>query len=157
MTTEDWRPIPGYPGYLASSAGSIYSERRKRQLRPSVNAYGYQVISAVDELGRKPKVFVHRLVLAAFVGPCPDGMEGCHSDGDRSNNNVDNLRWDTRSGNVRDAIRHGTHPQASKTACKYGHPFDDRNTVLTAGGSRRCRSCHARRSREYRTATAAAA
>lgn len=67
---------------------------------------------------------VHRLVLEAFVGPCPPGHECCHRDGDPSNNCLDNLYWGTRSDNVRDAIQHGTHAQASKTVAKCGHLYD---------------------------------
>jgi hypothetical protein len=52
--------------------------------------------------------YVHRLVLKAFVGPCPEGMEGCHWDGDACNNKLDNLRWATHAENVEDSIRHGT-------------------------------------------------
>lgn len=51
---------------------------------------------------------VHRLVLLAFVGPCPDGLQACHNDGDRENNRPDNLRWDTPSSNYADRDRHGT-------------------------------------------------
>lgn len=53
--------------------------------------------------------FVHHLVLEAFVGPMPEGHEGCHRDGDRTNNHLGNLYWGTRAENVRDAIEHGTH------------------------------------------------
>ena len=51
---------------------------------------------------------LHRLVLTAFVGPCPEGMEACHNDGTRNNNHVDNLRWDTRTNNNLDKRKHGT-------------------------------------------------
>jgi hypothetical protein len=54
---------------------------------------------------------VHRIVLATFVGPCPDGYEACHNDGDPTNNNLSNLRWDTHRSNVDDTKRHGTWPQ----------------------------------------------
>jgi WhiB family redox-sensing transcriptional regulator len=33
------------------------------------------------------------------------------------------------------------HPQASKTHCKRGHPFDAKNTYYTPDGRRRCRTC----------------
>jgi Spy/CpxP family protein refolding chaperone len=36
-------------------------------------------------------------------------MEACHKDGTRSNNSLTNLRWDTKSANSQDSIRHGTH------------------------------------------------
>lgn len=49
------------------------------------------------------------LVLLAFVGPCPNGMECCHWDDDPSNNVLSNLRWGTKEDNARDAIRNGKH------------------------------------------------
>ena len=53
-------------------------------------------------------VRVHKLVLEAFVGPCPDGLECCHNDGNSFNNHIDNLRWDTHKSNIHDRIKHGT-------------------------------------------------
>lgn len=58
--------------------------------------------------GERKYQYVHILVLTAFYGPCPEGMEGCHHDGDPLNNRLGNLRWDTHVGNVSDSIRHGT-------------------------------------------------
>ena len=34
-----------------------------------------------------------------------------------------------------------SHPQASKTHCKHGHPFNAANTYYTRDGRRRCRTC----------------
>lgn len=50
---------------------------------------------------------VHRLVLEAFVGPCPIGMEGCHNDGVPEHNRLGNLRWDTHRENIQDIFRIG--------------------------------------------------
>ena len=36
------------------------------------------------------------------------GCEACHNDGDRSNNHLSNLRWDTKSNNQKDRVEHGT-------------------------------------------------
>lgn len=58
--------------------------------------------------------YCHVLVLHAFHGPCPIGMEGCHNDGDIKNWRLDNLRWDTRSANIADSIRHGTRRSCAK-------------------------------------------
>lgn len=52
---------------------------------------------------------VHRIVLEAWVGPCPAGLEGCHNDGDYTNNVLSNIRWDTRENNQLDKREHGTH------------------------------------------------
>jgi len=53
-------------------------------------------------------VYIHHLVLLAFVGPKPKGLVGCHNDGDVTNNKSSNLRWDTYTSNSLDAVRHGT-------------------------------------------------
>jgi hypothetical protein len=51
---------------------------------------------------------VHRLVLEAFVGPAPEGEEGCHNDGNPANNALGNLRWDSHPSNMADQVAHGT-------------------------------------------------
>lgn len=53
---------------------------------------------------------VSRLILETFVGPCPEGMECCHNNGNPEDNRLENLRWDTRSNNHLDKIKHGTMP-----------------------------------------------
>jgi len=53
-----------------------------------------------------PQMFlIHRLVLEAFVGPCPLGKESCHEDDEPSNNQKGNLRWDVRKENMKDRKR----------------------------------------------------
>ena len=64
-------------------------------------------VSLPEDIGFK-SVRVHRLVLTTFKGPCPKGYEGCHNDGDKSNNHLSNIRWDTRANNLLDKIDHGT-------------------------------------------------
>ena len=75
-----------------------------KQLVPTILPEGYEQTC----LGAKFKGSVHRLILEAFHGPCPDGMESCHNNGIRSDNRVINLRWDTRKNNHADKHRHGT-------------------------------------------------
>ncbi len=58
--------------------------------------------------GVKRMIKIHHLVLEAFVGPRPDGMEACHNNGDRFDNRPSNLRWGTRSSNRIDSYNHKT-------------------------------------------------
>lgn len=112
---EEWRSIAGYPGYEVSSLGQVRSlsrvdaagnriKGRILKLRPHSGGYVRVNLCA----GKPRDFFVHRLVLATFVGPCPDGKEGCHNDGNRQNNSVSNLRWDSRVQNMADKKLHGT-------------------------------------------------
>lgn len=101
---EEWRAVVGLEGrYEVSSFGRVRSLQFRGNcgpayMRTTSNYAGYYVVSLVDRVQYR----VHRLVLEAFVGACPEGMQGCHTDSDKSNNYLDNLRWDTPSGNARD-------------------------------------------------------
>lgn len=123
QTDVDYRPVVGFEGYAVGSDGSVWSQHRIgrpygltstwHQLHPGF-VQGYPIVN----LPLGPKRFatrrVPRLVLTAFVGPCPPGMECCHADGNPANNNLSNLRWDTRKGNCADKHRHGTAAQYDK-------------------------------------------
>lgn len=116
---EVWRDIPGFEGfYQVSDHGRVRSMARpdkigrirskNRILKPFRDKDGYLGVT-LCRIGGRHKRKVHRLVLEVFVGPCPDGMECCHSDSSRSNNHLSNLRWDTHSSNIKDAVRRGSH------------------------------------------------
>ena len=116
---EVWRDIPEFPGYKASNMGRIGSCKKQgargekwhatediqRVLRPITTPGGYKSLGIMGPDGVR-QVRAHRLVARAFLGPCPDGQEVCHYDGNPSNNRLENLRYDTRKGNMRDKIRH---------------------------------------------------
>lgn len=157
---EEWRPIVGREGcYEVSDQGHIRSlDRvvkssraqwpvRGRILNPSPLRSGHLVV----DLGRAWRSRrVHRLVLEAFAGPCPSGMEALHGDGDPSNNRIQNLRWGTRSENIQDAIRHGTHPATNRSACPRGHALREPNLVRSQFPRRECLACARARSLVYR-------
>lgn len=105
------RPIPGFPNYSITKDGWVWSKKREGTsggwLSP-VLCDGYSSVRLYTKGGKYTSCTVHRLALETFVGPCPVGMECRHLDGDRTNNNLGNLKWGTRSENMQDAIRHGT-------------------------------------------------
>lgn len=118
MNEEQWRPISGHPNYEVSDLGRVRSlgcvvhhqPRPGKILKQSEKRHQSGRLMAMRvNLGRGNGRYVHRLVLSAFVGPCPEGQEGCHNDGNPRNNALSNLRWDTRYENMQDVKRHGTH------------------------------------------------
>jgi hypothetical protein len=112
--------LPDYPGYCIGDNGTVWTCRGSgpayktfkpewRQLSPKVDHKGRRSVTLVDTQGRRCVLAVARLVLSAFVGSCPDGMEACHfPDRDPGNNRLTNLRWDTRKNNFADRDTHGT-------------------------------------------------
>lgn len=123
----EWRDIPSRPGYQASSDGRIRSvDRVKRTSNGQTRRYRGKMLAPAssNQLGHK-KVrvcgrteYVHRLVAEAFFGPCPEGMQVAHNDGNVENNHARNLRYATPKENSADKRRHNTllrgelHPSA---------------------------------------------
>jgi hypothetical protein len=94
---------------------------------------GYFVFSVKENGGRARQILVHRVILEAFRGPCPEGMEACHfPDPDPANNRIENLRWDTRAENYQDSLRHIAMGVKRKTVRVRGpnriRPWAPRNT-----------------------------
>ena len=145
--TEHWLPIPGYEGiYDVSDQGRVRSwlpyhgTPTPRIKKTNPNHKGYLLVGLRNE-GRDGTAAVHKLVMLAFVGTRPVGMEIRHLDGNCQNNVTSNLGYGTPSENNLDAVRHGTHRNARKTHCMHGHAFDAVNTYVTTQGGRRCRAC----------------
>jgi DNA-directed RNA polymerase sigma subunit (sigma70/sigma32) len=65
--------------------------------------------------GVKRTLYVHRLVAEAFLGKPADANEVNHIDGNKENNNLDNLEWTTHSANLQHAYKEGLHPNRSLT------------------------------------------
>jgi hypothetical protein len=105
------KEIINHPGYFISDTGEVYrtTKNKKNPLKvmsQRVGHGGYKEILLSTEKKRYP-YYVHRLVLEAFEGPCPRGMECRHLDGTKTNNNIENLTWGTPKENMEDRDRHG--------------------------------------------------
>lgn len=137
---EEWRDIPGWKGYYqASDRGRIKSLARVVIRRDGVRqTYGERILNpyptrggrlqvSLNRPGHKEYRTVHRLVLEAFVGPRPEGLECCHWDDNPANNHLSNLRWDTPSSNEQDKIRNGGNHNVNKTHCPRGHLLEGEN------------------------------
>lgn len=104
---ELWKDIPDYEGkYQVSNMGRVKSFVKNNSgclLKPGKASHQYYTVA----LGRNNSKTVHSLVALAFIGVKPKGMEVLHLDGSRDNNMVSNLRYGSRSDNIRDAVKHG--------------------------------------------------
>lgn len=154
MQDEIWRPVVGYEGlYEVSDLGRVRSLdrmvdhgryraghrrlQRGRVLRPGHSGRKgnqYRVVQLCCE-GAVLARTVHLIVLDAFRGPCPEGMEGCHGDGDREHNTLANLRYDTPAANQADRVKHGTD-QLGENNASAKLTTEDVRAIRACGGSR---------------------
>lgn len=161
MSDEEWVAVPGHEGlYEVSNQGrvrsvprvSVHRNGRRRlvagQVLRQVPVGKYLKVQIPTASGKRVTYWVHRLVLLAFRGQPPEGMQGCHGDGNGRNNRLTNLRWDTAGANQLDNVRAGTHHNAAKTECPRRHALIKTN-VVGADGDRTCRACANERSAAY--------
>lgn len=160
---EIWRPVIGYEGwYEVSNKGQV--RRVTKPLRASCGGNaGYSSVT-LSVHGVVKRVAVHRLVAAAFLGPCPPGHQVNHKDTNRRNPHLENLEYNTPSENILHAYSaHGLWgsglENAQKTHCKRGHPLSGHNLLLhrAANGKvrRNCRVCANMRKERWRASVKA--
>lgn len=103
-------------GYSICQDGTVYTRWNKgaRKLEnywmevKSRIANGYVKFGLLKTNGRQISVGVHILLAHAFIGKRPNGLYVCHNDGNKLNNNLSNLRYDTPRSNTHDRFLHGT-------------------------------------------------
>lgn len=119
IEVEAWRPVAGFEHlYEVSSAGRVRSKdahvkcgrggssvrlREGRVLRAGAQRSGHLTVAITQGNSR----LVHSLVMEAFVGCRPHGFDIAHLDGDPTNNSLGNLKYVSRSENIRHNHAHG--------------------------------------------------
>ena len=124
---ETWKDIPNYEGfYQASNLGNIrslsFGPRNMRKshdvklLKQSLTNCGYMKVQLYKR-GVPKMHYVHRLVAETFLPNPNNEPQVNHIDGNKQNNNVNNLEWSSASHNQIHSIRHGlraSSPMAGK-------------------------------------------
>lgn len=132
---EDWRSVPSFPCYEASSFGRIRSlahvtshghRRQSTVLSQRLAKDGYAVVTLSQGCKKRP-YRVHLLVADAFLGPRPEGADVRHGPGGQQDNSVVNLGYGTRAENEQDKKRDGTFNHGGSKA-----GGENQNAKLTA-------------------------
>lgn len=126
LPNEEFRDVPKFEGFIAASnMGRIYSyprlvtkhcglinnvvtQKYKGRLLSQYDRGGYMTV----RFGINKKKFtelVSRLVLMAFDCQPKDNKLACHNDSNPTNNCIQNLRWDTQTGNMKDRTFRGLY------------------------------------------------
>lgn len=106
---ELWKPINidiFYDNYDVSNTGNVRNNKTKRNLSQHIRS-GYKATSLTIK-GKSHTQIVHRLVALTFLyDTYEEGYVVNHKDGNKFNNNVENLEWVTESSNVKHARKIG--------------------------------------------------
>lgn len=121
-----------YTNYLIYDDGRIYSKTRKKFMTYKIMKDGYVRMEMYKD--KKPRMFnVHRMVAEVFI-PNPENKPFVnHKDGNKQNNNVDNLEWVTQKENIEHAFRTGlSHHQEKNTGvlCKKINQYDSNMNLI---------------------------
>lgn len=107
-----WKEISGFPDYLVSDNGEVFSKRHGKILKPYNNYKGYEKVQLYVD-GRSYKKRIHRLVAEAFINNPEHLPEVNHKDLNKHNNAVSNLEWVTGEENR----KHYQRWKANESAC----------------------------------------
>jgi len=109
-TEKVWSPIPHFEGYYASKDGYILSKRNDEPhiLKPiKEKKDNHLYVFLYDGNGAYIKMYVHRLILMAWVGLPQKGQIGRHLNDIANDNRLENLAWGAVLDNAADRIRNG--------------------------------------------------
>lgn len=108
------KDIPGYEGqYAVTSCGKVWSHKRKKFLKPSLNGDGYQQVTLCKD-GKRKCHGVGRLVALAYIPNPKNKPDVNHKDEVRTHNWVNNLEWMTEKENC----NYGSHGKRISDARK---------------------------------------
>jgi len=107
-----FKQVINFPGYYINKQGRLWSapkgrsNKKGKYLKPGTINEHFHV--GLQRDGKQFSRYIHRLVLETFIGPCPEGMECRHLNGNSRDNNLSNLQWGTHKENGLDIVRHGS-------------------------------------------------
>lgn len=99
---EKWVLYEDNPTYAVSDMGRVKNANTGYILRPWKTKKGYLKLRLADKSSptRQSSIFVHRLVMYAFVGKQPSTVPVDHINNNRVDNRLTNLRYVTQNINL---------------------------------------------------------
>ena len=144
MENEIWKPITEikkkdqilkFEGYEVSNLGRVrtYKQKYGKVSKSATNSglnrplkktptlitgrpdkRGYMQLCLSDTNKERHNIRIHIVVAQTFLGFPEEGLVVCHFNDIKTDNRLENLRYDTQKSNIHDAQRNGTFPKSSK-------------------------------------------
>ena len=90
--------------YKATASGKIWSNYKKDFMSASIDRYGYFHLKLINNLNIEKTVYIHRMIAITFLGEDYIKNTVNHKDGNKLNNNIENLEWMTKKENLEHAF-----------------------------------------------------
>lgn len=106
MQNEIWKDVVGYEGYYKiSNLGNVLSlldrgRWKGNSVLKSGNCHGYRCVNLCRKGSKQKFARIHRLLANAFIPNPLNKPQINHKDGNRTNNNLENLEWCTSAENL---------------------------------------------------------
>lgn len=110
---ELWKVFPTDDRYEISNKGRVRNKETQRILKPSNGGNGYLFLPRYRD-GVFSGMYLHQAVALAFIGERPDGCDVSHLDGDKTNNCLSNIIYESKKENMYRKRQHGTHNNGDK-------------------------------------------
>ena len=105
------KQIPNFPNYTICTDGVVRGPKAEKAQTPGKNGYKYVTLYANNQ---SKKLYIHRLMAELYI-PNPESKRTVnHIDGDKHNNDLSNLEWNTDGENIKHAYDNGLNPGNSK-------------------------------------------
>lgn len=154
LKRKDVKQIKGYEGlYAISENGDVWSLERPyvnhlgettkkktlKKLNDFLDGKGNYKMVGLSKDGKRTKYLLHRLVAQTFLKEQDSKIEVNHKDGNKLNNNVENLEWCTRIENIRHSIDTGLRKISKGRAVLQkdmkGNVLKEHKSIRSAGRS----------------------
>ena len=117
---ETWKDIAGYEEkYQISNIGRVRNKTTKKILKKRIGTSGYYKVNLYSNKQVKT-IEVHRLVAETFIENPKNKNEVNHIDGNKLNNNINNLEWVTHKENIEHAWKTKLFEPVREASRKYG-------------------------------------
>lgn len=120
---EQFARLKDFPNYAISNHGRVLNIERQTYLSPSINRDGYYIVNLRNNDNKTRHTFsIHRLIALCFIDNQNNHRCVDHIDRNKTNNNINNLRWVSHQENNRNRTKFQNCSSKFKGVC-----FDKRS------------------------------